>query len=66
MTHSPGKNSSIPDKSNIPTSFNNDPHEKMISKTSLGITQHNLQVIMLLPLNLQVSPNPCTEVTVKE
>jgi hypothetical protein len=60
------KNSSISDEPNIPAGSNNNLHEKRLPKASFALTQHLLQVIMLLPFYLQIIPYSSTEIAVKE
>jgi hypothetical protein len=50
----------------VPTGSHQHFHEERMSKAFPGLIQHFLQIIMWLPLYLQVVPNSHTKVALKE
>jgi hypothetical protein len=60
------ENFPIPDQPYIPTGQNNDFHKERLSKTSPGLIQHYLHIIITLPINLKIVPYSRAKGTLKK
>jgi hypothetical protein len=60
------KDFTIPDQPNIPANYDKNFNKKWMTKTSLGMVQYYLNIIMLLPFYLEIIPNLDTQSTLKE